>query len=268
MSQRQVDTSTPSIARSYDATLGGKDNFAIDRELRDHVFEHVPSARDMAMANRRWLVRVVRWLAGEAGIDQFLDVGSGLPTLENTHDVAQRVNPTATVVYVDNDPACLAYGRALLEENSRTRFVDADLAAPESLLGHERVAGLLDWDRPVGLIHCSTMHHVPDAGDPYGVMQRYIAALPAGSYLALTHFWDPQDPEGYYTGLARDLEQRFEVLGSGFWRTREQIASYFDGLDLLEPGLVELDDWWPGGPRLREQGPGERLCLGGVARKP
>lgn len=263
-----VDTTTPSIARCYDAFLGGKDNFAVDRASVDQVLSLLPSARDAAYANRRWLVRVVRWLATEAGMDQFLDCGAGLPTQENTHEVAQRNNTSAQVVYVDNDPACQAYGRALLEENTSTHFAAADLQEPETLLHSEQVAAHLDLSRPLVLLQCSTMHHVPDRANPYEIMQRYRTALPSGSYVALTHFWDPED-KGEQSHLCRQIEDVMaETVGAGSFRTREQIQAYFDGFDMIPPGLVQLNEWWPDGPQLRQPTLGEQLCLGGLARKP
>jgi S-adenosyl methyltransferase len=265
-----VDPNRPSIARVYDATLGGKDNYAVDREVVRKIAEVAPGQSDVARMNRRWLVRVVRYLAGEAvGIDQFLDIGSGLPTLENTHEVAQHRNPEAHVVYVDNDPVCNAYGRALLEANEKTHFVAADLTEPDTLLAHPEVNQHLDLSRPLALILCGILHHVDDELDPVGIMQRYIDGLPSGSYVAITSFYNPDDgtdaPE-----MAKELERRFTQLGlgSGWYRTHEQIEPWFCGLPFVEPGLVELDDWWPSGPPMRPRPTEERLLLGGVARKP
>ncbi|PSK96072.1 S-adenosyl methyltransferase [Haloactinopolyspora alba] len=252
----------------YDATLGGKDNYEIDREVVQRVAEAAPRQSDVARMNRRWLIRVVTYLAGQAGIDQFLDVGAGLPTVENTHEVAQQRNPDAHVVYVDNDPVCNVYGRALLEENLYTHFVAADLTEPDTLLAHDDVRRHLDLTRPIALILCGILHHVDDDLDPAGIMQRYIDGLPSGSYVGITHFWDPADGSEAHK-LAKELEHRFTALGlgSGWYRTRDEIASYFGDLEMLEPGLVELDDWWPSGPQLRERFTEERLLLGGVGRK-
>jgi hypothetical protein len=264
-----IDPTRASIARVYDATLGGKDNYAIDREVVRKVAEVAPRQSDVARMNRRWLIRVVRYLAGDVGIDQFLDIGAGLPTLENTHEVAQQRNPDARVVYVDNDPVCNVYGRALLEENGETHFVSADLTEPNTLLMHPGVARHLDLTRPIALILCGILHHVDDGLDPVGIMRKYIDALPSGSYVAITHFWDPADGSEAHK-MARELEHRFTALGlgSGWYRTREQIAQLFSDLELVEPGLVELDDWWPSGPQSRARLTEERLLLGGLARKP
>jgi hypothetical protein len=266
--QLRIDENKPSVARAYDAFLDGKDNFEVDRHLVEKFLEVMPDAKAMARENRRWLIRAVRWLADTAGVDQFLDCGSGLPTQENTHDVVQRVNPDARVVYVDSDPICAAHGRAMLEENDRTCFVHADLTEVESLFEHPTVRQHLDLERPVALIHCSTIHHVTDEQQPYDIMQRYIKGLAGGSYVALTHFWECDEPR--LTSMARALENvlQEQQLGTGFWRTRTQIQSYFDGLQMVEPGLVELHDWWPTGPRRGELADHHRLLLGGVGRKP
>jgi hypothetical protein len=264
-----LDTSKPSIARTYDAFLNGKDNFEVDREVVRQVTQVFPEACLIAMENRQWLVRAVRFLTREPGIDQFLDVGSGLPTAENTHEVAQLVIPDATVVYVDNDPACQAFGRALLEGNGFTHFVDADLTRPRELLAHPSITRHLDFDRPLAMLQCGTLHHVPSEQRPHEILSAYIDALPSGSYVLLTHFWDPKD-NGPLTAAARDIEQRFRDagLGSGFWRPREEIEAFFDGLEMVEPGLVPLHEWWPDGPRLCGPTPADQLILGGVARKP
>jgi SAM-dependent methyltransferase len=265
-----VDTTKPSPARAYDAWLGGKNNYEIDRATLTAVEAIMPAARHIALENRNWLIRAVRYLAKHAGINQFLDLGSGLPTQENVHQVAQRNNPDAVVVYVDHDPIVLAHGRALLEENDQTHFTNADLAKPEEVLADEIVTRYLDFDQPIGLIQCGTMHHVPSEANPYNVMRHYINALPSGSYVALTHFYNPEDESGYYANLARGSEQKFREAGleTGWWRTRGEILSYFEGLDILEPGLVPLIDWWPEGPTVREPTDADQLICGAVGRKP
>lgn len=264
-----VDTTTPSIARTYDACLDGKDNFEVDREVLDQVQDVLPGFKGMARENRNWLIRVVHWLAYEAGIDQFLDVGSGLPTAENTHEAAQRVNPEATVVYVDIDPSCDAFGKALLEENERTHFVGADLTRPVELLNDPEIKRRLDFDRPLALIQCSTLHHVSDEQRPDEVMAQYRQALPPGSYLALSHAFDPADG-GHDTQLARGIEKSF--LDSGFgtvtYRPREALEGFFGDFEMVEPGIELLTRWWPSGPRLRPLEDGDRLMAGGVGRKP
>jgi SAM-dependent methyltransferase len=263
-----VDSSRASIARVYDAILGGKDNYAVDRQVVDDVLRIAPESPLVAKALRRWLVRVVRYLA-RSGVDQFLDCGSGLPTAENTHQVAQFHNPEATVVYVDIDPIVAAHGRALLEENDRTHVVRADLTRPRELLASPGVARHLDFDRPVALIQCASLHHVDDEHEPAKIMAEYVDALCPGSYVALTHWLDPEDG-GEGTALARRKEAAYRnsSMGTGRYRTRGEIMAMLDGLELLEPGLVELDQWWPGGPALTPPSLVERLILGAVGRKP
>jgi hypothetical protein len=264
-----ADITRPSIARVNDYSLGGKDNYDVDRAAFERVLAVAPQQREVSRMNRDWLYRVVRYLAGQAGIDQFLDVGAGLPAVVNTHEVAQLGNRTARVVYVDNDPLCAAHGRAILAQNAFTHFVCGDLLEQGTLLAHREVLRYLELDRPVGLIVCGLLHHLHDALDPAGVMREYIERLPRGSYVAISHFWDPagEDPELHR--LAARLQRALVDggLGSGWYRTREQIRAYFCGLELLEPGLVHLDDWWPAGPALQARPP-EALMLGGLAHKP
>jgi hypothetical protein len=264
-----VDPTQPSPARAYDAWLGGKDNYEADRATLAAVETIMPSARHIAIENRNWLIRAVRFLAKHANIDQFLDCGSGLPTQENVHQVAQYHNPHAVVVYVDHDPIVQAYGRTLVDKYKQTYFANADLSKPDELLANDIVARNLEFDRPIALIQCGTIHHVPDEANPYAAMQGYINALPSGSYVALSHFYNPEDESGYYANLARQSEQKFREAGlkTGWWRTRGEILSYFEGLDLLDPGLVRLIDWWPEGPKTRETNDADGLIYGAVARK-
>ncbi|WP_249645257.1 SAM-dependent methyltransferase [Nocardia sputi] len=264
-----VDTTRASISRVYDYSLGGKDNYEVDRYVFHTLCEVAPRQAEVSRMNRRWLHRVLRYLATVAGVDQFLDLGAGLPTALNTHTVAQRENPDVRVVYVDNDPVCHIHGRVLLETNRNTRFVLADLTQPESLLGLAEITDHLDFTRPVGLILCGILHHVDDALDPAAITRQYIDALAPGSYLAITHFWDPADGSAAHD-LAWELQRRFTEtgLGSGWYRTRREILDYFGDLEIMAPGLVELDDWWPGGPAFRPRLLEERLMLGGLAHKP
>jgi hypothetical protein len=250
-----VDTTRPSIARVYDRSLGGKDNYAIDRAAFESVLKVAPAQREVSLANRRWLHRVVRYLAGPAGVDQFLDIGAGLPTVGNIHEVAQLENPQAAVVYIDNDPLCVAHGRALLEQNDRTHYLPGDFLEVGTLL--EKHSGqYFEPDRPIGVLAGAVLHHLDDELASARVMGELIDRLPTGSYVAVTHFYDPgpADPEAHR--LARELEKAFVGgVGSGWYRTREEILAFFEGLELLPPGLVDLDDWWPQGPTSQ---PGER----------
>ena len=256
-----IDTTRPSIARAYDVVLNGKDNFEVDRAFVAEIVKVVPEIYDVATYNRQILGRGVRFLA-ERGIAQFIDLGSGLPTVENTHHVAQRANPESHVVYVDNDPMVLAHGRAILAENDRTGVVTSDLRDPATILADETVKRLIDLDRPVGLMLVGILHHLHDSEDPKGIVEAYMAAIPSGSYLFITHFCSA-------TQDARDAEQKFlALLGTGRFRTPEEITGFFDGFELLEPGVVPLPLWRPDESVPEVLSVGQRLMYGGIARKP
>jgi SAM-dependent methyltransferase len=263
-----IDTTKASIARVYDAFLDGKDNYEIDRRVMNNVLHFAPQSKLLAKAQRRWLVRAIRYLV-TAGVDQFLDCGSGMPTVENTHQVAQRHNPDAVVVYVDIDPVVSTYGRALLVVNDRTHFVHADVRHPEALLRHPIVTKHLDFTRPIAMIQCAIMHHIDDDAQPAALMAKYIDALPSGSFVAFSHFWDPDDG-GEASALAHRFETSFRTssMGTGRFRTRAEIEAMLAGLDLLEPGLVELDQWRPDGPMPTTRSLVEHLVLGAVGRRP
>ncbi|MEV6234785.1 SAM-dependent methyltransferase [Saccharopolyspora shandongensis] len=263
-----IDTSKASIARVYDAFLGGKDNYEVDREVFRRVREVTPEAAQLAWDNRQFLIRVSRFLAAETGITQYLDCGSGLPTAENTHQVVQRIKPESRVVYVDNDPVVLAHGRALLEENSQTHFSPADIFEPARILQDEVVKRHLDFSEPVALFQMGTLHHYDGERPLADIMREYIGALPSGSYVAISHFLDPETDE--YSELARRMEQAFlhSPMGTGVFRTRTEIEAMFPGLELIDPGLVKCADWWPTGPRLDTLYPVQHCIAGAVARKP
>jgi SAM-dependent methyltransferase len=256
-----IDVSKPSIARAYDVVLGGKDNYAVDRQVVGEMLKIVPDLPQVATYNRQMLIRGVRYLVQEAGIRQFLDLGSGLPTVQNTHQVAQAIAPDARVVYVDNDPIVLAHGRALLEENENTAVVTADLREPEKVLALPEVNRLIDFTQPVGLMLVGITHHLHDDEDPEGIAKAYIDAIPSGSYLFLTAFCR-SFPE------AAELEQTYlSVLGTGRFRTREQLQSFFGDLEMLEPGLVYLPEWRPDEPVPDEMTVAEKLMAGGIGYK-
>ena len=262
-----IDVSKASVARVYDAFLNGKDNYEIDREVLRRIQQVAPEATQLGWDNREFLIRATRFIASQTGITQYLDCGSGLPTAENTHQVVQRIDPDARVVYVDNDPVVLAHGRALLEENDRTHLVEADIFRPRQVLENEVVRKYLDFTEPMALYQCGTMHHY--TGDRYAeIMQEYIDALPSGSYVALSHFYDPES--GEFSPLARRLEEVFlhSPMGSGSFRTREQIESMLPGLEMVSPGLVLCAEWWPDGPRVKPLAPIQRCIVGAVGRKP
>ncbi|CAM00611.1 S-adenosyl methyltransferase [Saccharopolyspora erythraea NRRL 2338] len=262
-----VDTSRPSIARVYDAGLGGKDNFEADREVLRAILEVTPDGMVIARDNRDWLIRVTRFLAEQAGVRQFLDLGSGLPTTENTHEVAQRIDPESTVVYVDDDPVVEAHGKVLLEENEQTHFVGGDLTRPEELLADPALHRTLDFSEPVALYLIGVLHHFPELDRLREIVRTYVDALAPGSFLAISHF---HNPGGEYEDIAKRVERAMldSEMGSGYFRTREEIASLFLDLELLEPGLCRAPDWWPDGPRVKPLAVSQRMFLAGLARKP
>ncbi|MEU6858099.1 SAM-dependent methyltransferase [Glycomyces sp. NPDC046736] len=260
------DISRPTIARVYDAILGGKDNFAPDREGAAIYAKHVPAAREVARDNREGLRKGVKYLA-EQGIDQFLDIGAGLPTMENTHQVAQAVNPDAKVVYVDNDPIVLAHGRALLATNDNTTVVTADLRDPQSILDHEDVKSMLDFTRPIGLMVVGLHMHFHDDEQPDEWVRVLLDACPSGSYLLITDFVDTGEE------LQKAIEKAgLESLGNGWIRTPERITEHFLGLPLVPPGLDFVRRWFPGEPdrevpAVEELEPHHRIMMGAIGFK-
>ena len=259
-----VDFTKPSIARVYDALIGGKDNFAADRAMAQEMIDNVPHARDAALLNRAALARAVRFLATSAGIDQFIDLGSGLPTQENVHQVAQQQSPGAHVVYVDNDPMVLAHGRALLATDNTTRVISADFREPERVLGDPGLLELIDFSRPVGVMMCGILHHIGDSQNPRKLVADYSARLAAGSYLFVTQLCR--------TGSAGDAALRKISSARQFadaYRTFQEIQEFFAGWELIDPGGTFLPLWHPAGPRrspamLKDF---ERLHAGGLGRK-
>ena len=224
-----IDIHKPSAARVYDAMLGGKDNFPWDRAVAAQVIAAFPQAATSAMLHRQVLERAVRYLHGQ-GIDQFLDLGSGLPTARNTHEIAQELNPRALVAYVDNDPIVLTHARALLAEDAATTVVTADIRHPDTILDNPAITGFLDFSRPIGLVLNGVVHHLNDDEDPHGVVTKLTSALASGSYLQLTHFSTAAPAAA---ALERVL---MHAIGSGRMRSRDEITAFFDGLELVEPG--------------------------------
>jgi SAM-dependent methyltransferase len=261
-----VDTSRASIARVYDAFLGGKDNFEVDREVLRGVQAAAPQAQDLAKSNRNFLIRACRFLAGQAGMTQYLDCGSGLPTAENTHQIVQRIQPEAKVLYIDNDPVVLAHGRALLEENENTLFVSADIFDPDEVLGLDEVRSFLDFSQPIAVIQNGTLHHYIGT-EGAQIMQKYVDAVVPGSYTVVSHFFNPETPE--HSEVARKMEEKFihSPMGSGRFRTRAELMEFFPDQELVEPGLVLCDDWWPDGPRIKPLNQVEECIVGAVGRK-
>jgi hypothetical protein len=257
----QIDIHKPSAARVYDAVLGGKDNFAWDRAVAKRAMTVFPGCRTSAAMNRQTLGRAVRYMSAR-GIDQFLDLGSGLPTAQNTHEIAQAVNPAARVVYVDNDPIVLVHGRALLAENPQTTVVTADIRRPDTILTSPTVLGFLDFSRPIGLILNAVIHHVNDDENPRAIVTAFKCALAPGSYLQLTHFSDAA-PE------AAALEQvLMQAIGSGRMRGRQEFTSFFDGLELVGPGVVFAPEWRPDTTVRYPLESCAKLLLSGMGRKP
>jgi len=263
-----IDTTKASIARVYDAFLHGKDNYEIDREVLRRVQRVAPEAATLAWDNRSFLIRASRFIASQTGITQFLDCGSGLPTAENTHQVVQRLQPEAKVVYVDNDPVVLAHGRALLEENDQTHFTAENIFEPEKILANEVVRKHIDFTKPVALFQMGTFHHYDGERTPADIMKTYVDALPSGSYVGLSHFYDPETPE--HSELARRMEDTFlhSPMGTGLFRKRDEILAMFPGLDLIEPGLTLCAEWWPDGPQIKALDQVSHCIVGAVGRKP
>lgn len=260
-----IDTTSASIARMYDYALGGTDNYQVDRQALEAVEDMMPGAFSEARNNRRFLERVVTYLAAECGIRQFIDNGSGLPTQRNVHQVAQRVDPGARVVYIDNDPIVLRHQKvtALLAEDKSTAFILEDARNVGTILNHPDTERLIDFDEPVAVLYLSFLHAIPDADDPWGLVRRSMDRLAPGSYLAISH-GTSDDP----VTLAALNDFFTKSTGGHFGRFREraEVDAFFDGLEVAEPGLVRAAAW-------RAEIPDELKDLkafeyGGVARKP
>jgi len=262
--QTGLDTTVSHSARIWNYWLGGKDNFAVDREAGDRVAAMLPIIVAQARADRAFLGRAVRYLAGQEGIRQFLDVGTGLPTADNTHQVAQRTAPEARIVYVDNDPLVLAHARALLTSSPEgvCDYVEADLREPEKILAE--AARTLDFAQPVALLLLGVLHHISDTGQAQELVGRLTAALAPGSFLAINHSTSAVSGAAMEEAVAH-----WNRVGtpSMTLRSPQQIARFFDGLDLLEPGVVSCSRWRPDTSPLGGQPPEvDEFC--GVARKP
>jgi SAM-dependent methyltransferase len=260
----QIDMSKPSIARGYDYLLGGKDNYQVDREAAEALLAIAPSSRALAVNNRRFLQRTVRYIAEHEGIEQFLDHGSGLPTQDNVHQIAQHYAPGSRVVYVDNDPIVLAHGRALLAENQQTIVMTADMRDVDGTLSDPGVRRLIDVGKPVAVLFVSVLHCIPDSDDPAGLVKRVMERVAPGSCLVLSHLVS-DDPES-----RQKITDFMLAATQGNWgrvRTVEEVASWFEGLELLSPGLVEASQWRPD-PQDRAQDTMEWIEFAGVARKP
>jgi S-adenosyl methyltransferase len=226
-----VDPARPSTARVYDYLLGGEHNFESDRTAGQMLKSRAPELVDSAWANRGFHQRAAKWIALQ-GVRQFIDIGSGLPTVGNTHEVVRRVAPNARVVYIDNDPMVLAYGKALLGDDRNATVILADIRDPEAVLGHAELRGLIDFTEPVGLLITAVLHFISDENDPPGLISRYMAALAKGSYLALSHMTADQKPALAVQTL---VEVGLRAAGGGYLRSKTEVRELFDGLEIVAP---------------------------------
>ncbi|HEY2765845.1 MAG TPA: SAM-dependent methyltransferase [Pseudonocardiaceae bacterium] len=257
-----VDVTRPSAARMYDYLLGGGHNFAADRQLAARVSNAHPGCWDIARLNRAFLRRVVLEL-GRAGVRQFLDIGSGIPTVGNVHEIAQGADPEARVVYVDHDPVAVAHCQLILEDNPHADVVRADLREPESVLGSPTTRQLLDLDQPVGLLMVCVAHFIPTDDDPVGVLGRFREGLAPGSYLALSHLTADSG--------AAEMDALVKVMQGGkepiHPRSKSRISELFGGFDLVEPGVVPIAEWRPSSPGDGGDVPERHQVLAGMGVK-
>jgi SAM-dependent methyltransferase len=258
----EIDPNRPSIARVYDYVIGGKQHFAIDREVSKALFAAVPEVGQLGRSGRTTLLRSVRWLVEEAGIDQIVDLGSGLPTAGNVHEIALESNPAVHVVYVDNDAIVLAHARALLADHDNVTVIQADILDVDSIFADPELLRLIDLDRPFAIIASSILHHLED-GPARATAAALRAKLSPGSYLMTANFLDDDEPR------AKELERAFLEggLGTGRFRTWAELAEFFEGLEMVEPGLVYANDWRPDS-RTPTNSPVQTLYATGIGRKP
>jgi hypothetical protein len=256
-----IGTSVAHVARVYDYWLGGKDNFAADRVADEQAIQAYPDIVYSVRANRAFLARTVRYLAKDAGIRQFLDIGTGIPTANNTHEVAQSVAPGCSVVYVDNDPVVLAHGRALLVsgEQGHTSYIDADLRDAGRILAGAALT--LDFSQPVAIMLMAILQHIDDAEDPYRIVSTLLGAVPSGSYLVISHPAADIETEA----MAQMAERLNKLMAEKVtFRARAQVARFFDGLELVEPGMVRVQDWRPS---TEKEAKSPAALWGGMGRK-
>jgi SAM-dependent methyltransferase len=265
LAARGIDTTTPNVARIYDYLLGGKDNFAADRAAAQQLIAATPDMAGIVRDNRAFIGRAIRYLVNEAGLRQFLDLGGGLPTQLNVHEMAQRIEPDARVVYVDNDPVVYLHGQVLLARDDRVAMVRADLRKPADILQHPDVLRLLDFTQPVAVVCASVLHFVPDEDEPHRAIAEYRDHVAPGSYLAISHGAsataeeDPGDVVGSVTSVYRQASAQLHV------RPLPEIRRFFDGFDLVDPGLVWMTEWRPD-PGIPPAGQ-PRSLRAGVGRK-
>ena len=256
------DPTVPNVARIYDFLLQGKDNYAADREAARRLLEAVPGAACAARENRRFLGRAVWFLAREAGIRQFLDIGTGLPTLGNVHEVAHAADPLSHIAYVDNDPVVVTHANALLADSVRVTAVQADLRGPDHLLSRSAVRAVIDFSQPVAVLMVAVLHFVADREDPWSIVRTYMSMMVPGSYLVISHVTGDGTP-------AEAIRQAAEIYqhssAPGIARSRAQIARFFHGLHMVAPGLVAPGYWRCPAPAAD---PGPVLFYAGIGRKP
>jgi hypothetical protein len=256
-----VEADRPSVARLYDFFLGGHHNFAADREMGRQLLAAEPNARNIVAENRAFLGRAVRFLLA-AGVRQFLDLGSGIPTQDNVHEIAQRTDPAARVVYVDNDPVAVAHSKQILSGNTLATVIQEDLRQPEAILAHPDVRRLIDFSQPVAVLMVTVLHFVPDTDDPAMVVSRFASRLVPGSALVISHATHDAAPDA-----AAQVERLYTgTSAAAHTRSRAEILRFFAGLDLVDPGLVYLPLWRPDGPA--PDHPERAWFYAGVARKP
>ncbi|MER5550532.1 SAM-dependent methyltransferase [Streptomyces sp. NPDC002793] len=261
-----IDISVPSVSRMYDFYLGGSHNFEVDREAARRAMEFMPGLPKVMQANRAFMRRAVHYATG-SGVNQFLDIGSGIPTFGNVHEVAQAADPEARIAYVDHDSVAVAHSRAVLDGNERAVIAAADLRKPQEILAHPEISGLLDLDRPVALLLVAVLHFVEDADDPYVAVAELRDALVPGSLLILTHASYEriplsQEEAGRTVGVYRDIRNPLIM------RSKTEISRFFEGYEMVEPGLVAMPEWRPESPgTLAQEDPFAFSGFAGVGRK-
>ena len=263
----QIDSATAQPARRYNYWLGGKDNFAVDRASGDEILKTFPTARLAALENRRLLQRVTRYLAAEAGVRQFLDIGTGLPTADNTHEVAQRIAPESRVVYVDNDPMVMVHARALLTSTpeGRTTYIEADLRSPEQILSNPELRETLDLGEPVALMLVAVLHFIEGYGAGAPIVRTLMDGLPSGSFLVVTNATKDPLPEK----MAADYDAALAAGITNIWpRDRAEFTDLFAGLELVEPGVTPVSEWRAQDEPEPRPNPAHVSMYAGVGRKP
>jgi S-adenosyl methyltransferase len=257
----EPETERPRIARLYDYLLGGPHNFAADREFARRLLRAEPNVRYIVAENRAFLGRAVKYLLS-AGIDQFIDLGSGIPAQDNVHEIAYQVDPEARVVYVDNDPIVVAHGRHVLRDNAAAAVIEADLTDPSFVTGHPDVTRLIDFSRPVGLLMVAVLHFVPDSDDPAGAVGRFASSMAPGSHMVISHTTHDAVP-----GVAAEFCELYKSTSAPMYtRTKAEILRLISDFELVEPGLVYLPSWRPEGKP--PDNPQLAWWYAGVGRKP